>query len=567
MAQVARLNIDLVARTGGLTKGFNTAKGSVKGFAASTKASAIGVAALGGASRAATGAVGALVASMGPLIAAGLAFVGIAKTIGGIKTEFGDVDEIAKTSAAIGVTTEKLAGLQFAAKLGGLSNEKMNKSLIRMTKAVADANNKLSTQVRAFDAIGVSLDELDGLSPDQILSKIADSLSGVEDNTTKVAAAMDIFGRSGAGMLNVLRGGSDGLKEMQMRAEKLGITFNSFDAAKIEQANDAITSMKEVFKGFFRLVAIELAPFVTAFADKISDLGTRGAGAGGFIANAFGFVGESIAVVADVVDTVILAFKRAQLAIVEFQAFSAIAFIPLFEAVEKITGFIVKGFNIAFNAVIAAADRMNAKILGVTAGVAAKFEEIAPEAASGLAELFQDTRIAKGDQLNLTELTSGVAEGASRRSVESIKKFQAAIKAERPDFGIDQFGKDLASSIEQSALLARKKFDADFIAPTLGEKIRDGIRDIQARADKAARGLGDGQDADEDVTQVKTPSLAPAALQKGSVAAFSAILKAGKATTKTPAEIEQIAEQKRQTKLLQKIDESLSNPPEVLSIA
>ena len=102
--------------------------------------------------------------------------------------------------------------MQLAAGIAGVDTEKFNKALKRMIKSVSDAGFGLSTQVRAFEVLGLKFKDLEGLSPDEVFRKIADAVkeSGMSMKTT--AAIMDIFGdRVGADLVNMLAKGSEAL--------------------------------------------------------------------------------------------------------------------------------------------------------------------------------------------------------------------------------------------------------------------------------------------------------------------------------------------------------------------
>ena len=73
------------------------------------------------------------------LAAVGVALVAI------VKKTAEKIDEISKEARKLDITTEMLTGLGYAAKLSGVSTEKMGKSLIKMTKSVSEANAGLST--------------------------------------------------------------------------------------------------------------------------------------------------------------------------------------------------------------------------------------------------------------------------------------------------------------------------------------------------------------------------------------------------------------------------------------
>jgi hypothetical protein len=229
------------------------------------------------------------------LAAAGVAMVAI------IKKTADEIDKISKEARKLDITTEMLTGLGHAAKLSGLDSEKLGKSLIKMTKAVSEANEGLSTQKKAFEGLGISITDLRDMDAGAQFLAIADGLQGVENHSDKVRIAMDIFGRTGGDMLITMEQGAEGIRRAMKEAEHLGITFKNEQGAMVEEANDAMTKLQAIAKGAFNQITIAVAPFVTKWADSLTDMSLSGesmsdrvAGAMRSIISALGMVSEKV---------------------------------------------------------------------------------------------------------------------------------------------------------------------------------------------------------------------------------------------------------------------------------
>ncbi len=101
--------------------------------------------------------------------------------------------------------------------------------------------------------------------------RIADAINAIPDAADKVAVSMDVFGKSGANLLSLIQSGSDGMKQAIKEALEIGLAASREKIASVEEANDAISTMKSAFTGAFRTVTIAIAPFVKPFADGIKD--------------------------------------------------------------------------------------------------------------------------------------------------------------------------------------------------------------------------------------------------------------------------------------------------------
>jgi len=204
-----------------------------------------------------------------------------------IRRQLKAIDTIAKMSRNLGVSVKALQGLRLAAGIAGVETDKFDKALKRMIKSVADAQNGLQLQVRAFEALGISVDSLEGKRPDEIFRIIADAVQKTGESTQRTAAIMDLFGtRVGADLVLLLSGGSKGIDEMTGFIKKMGLEMSQFDVSKVEAANDAWLKLKTVLEGIANRLTIEVAPFLTVAIDKLIEMGSEGKKMGGLVSGA-----------------------------------------------------------------------------------------------------------------------------------------------------------------------------------------------------------------------------------------------------------------------------------------
>jgi len=136
---------------------------------------------------------------------------GAAATAALVRSGLESVDALAKTSDKLGVTTQALASLRFAAEQTGVETNKFDVALQRFTRRLADAASGTGPAVKAFDALGLSAQQLIKLSPDQALAKVADQMNKVENQSQRVSLAFKLFDSEGVDLVNTLKLGSDGL--------------------------------------------------------------------------------------------------------------------------------------------------------------------------------------------------------------------------------------------------------------------------------------------------------------------------------------------------------------------
>ena len=97
----------------------------------------------------------------------------------------------------------------------------------------------------------------------------------------------------------MLNEGSEGIERLQQEAIDLGIAFNRIDAAKIEEANDAMTRAKALSEGFSIALTTELSPVISAMANDFADAGKAAGGFGELARDGIDGLATGVGVLAD----------------------------------------------------------------------------------------------------------------------------------------------------------------------------------------------------------------------------------------------------------------------------
>ena len=212
--------------------GFNTMKGAVGGFAAAIAGSAI---------------VGGLAAIVKKSVDAG--------------------DELFNLQAKTGVAATQLIGIGNAAKLAdvdvGTLGKGLNKLNINLVKA-AEGNDKLASN---FKRLGVDVKDASGkvVPADKALKQIADRFADMPDGAEKAAAAVALFGKSGADLIPLL---NEGAASMEKFTYKVGEDF----AARSDLFNDTITEFGIKTQGFGLELTDALLPALQSTLEVFGDL-------------------------------------------------------------------------------------------------------------------------------------------------------------------------------------------------------------------------------------------------------------------------------------------------------
>lgn len=251
MAALGELVVSLSANTAKFTEGMNKAEYQSQKAFDSMKKSAV--------------AYGAAIGTVAVAAVTAFAF--------SVKKAVDAADEMSKASQKIGVTTEALSQLKYAADLSGVSFEGLQNGLKKLSVNLYEASNGTITQVETFKALGLSVTDSSGKlkSADMVLEEIADTFQRMPDGVKKTALAVEAFGKAGADLIPMLNGGAEGIRTLRDEADMLGLTIDKAMAIDAEKFNDSIAKLSASYDGFAMRTGSILLPALNSIVDTVDD--------------------------------------------------------------------------------------------------------------------------------------------------------------------------------------------------------------------------------------------------------------------------------------------------------
>jgi hypothetical protein len=236
---LTRLNVALTLTTGAFASGIVSAQKQIEGFGARLASSLNPLAGLSG------------VLSAGALLY-------------GFKATADRMRDLANAAGSLGITSEKLAGLRWAADQSGASAEQLDKALGKLQVRVAQAGAGNDAAIQAFQALGLSIAKLSGMSADQKFNAVADAIAKMPDPAQRAAAAVALFGEEGAKLLPILNQGAAGIKQMADNAKQLGVVVGDETTQALARASESMDRIMSRASGIGARIAAQYAPIVEA---------------------------------------------------------------------------------------------------------------------------------------------------------------------------------------------------------------------------------------------------------------------------------------------------------------
>ncbi len=249
MSAINDLVVRLSATTGKFDKNMNRSVGRVRRLSG----------AVGGLSRR---LVTFGVTALGVGSMAGLGFT--------IKKTLDMMDSAGKLSDRIGIATERLQGLRHAAELTGAGADTLDAGLTTMAKRLGEAARGAGAATPALKQLGLSIENLLAMSPDQQFIAIGEALQRLPTVTQRAAAAANIFSKGNMALINTLALTREEFEANQREVERLGTAFTRDMARGAEDANDALTRLGATMSGVMIKAASDLASTIDLLAEQLS---------------------------------------------------------------------------------------------------------------------------------------------------------------------------------------------------------------------------------------------------------------------------------------------------------
>ena len=196
------------------------------------------------------------------------AIAGAVKLGNALKKAFDAGGALSDLSAQTGIAVKELVILQQAFEDNGVAADQVGSVINKLQRSISDFSNGLSTQVRAFERLGITYDQLERKSPLQQFQMVQTAIARMEDPTMRAATAMEIFGRSGGNMLALFQDGnaiSNAMVTVGGAADLL-----DKNATKFDRISDLLNSAGSKLQGFFVGVADVAADKILPVLEKFN---------------------------------------------------------------------------------------------------------------------------------------------------------------------------------------------------------------------------------------------------------------------------------------------------------
>lgn len=211
-----------------------------------------------------------------PLVGLASAGVALNKFADGLKDAVAEGGRMHDMAARTGAAIRNLAVQQLALKDAGGTTEGLATAYSRLQQSIDAAGTAGSAQAFAFEKIGLSVESLAAMKPDEQFERVAKAIGSLPGPTERTAAAMGIFGKAGADLLPLFRDGGaldDARRTLGQLPQVLARNADNLDAIGDNLGHLAVKSRQ-----FFVGMLDPLSETLRGWTDKINAIDLTGFG-------------------------------------------------------------------------------------------------------------------------------------------------------------------------------------------------------------------------------------------------------------------------------------------------
>jgi phage-related protein len=227
-------------------------------------------------------------AAMGGVLKTGLglaatgaaAVTSFAKSIvDGAKNTASMGDNIDKLSQKIGLSKTAFQEWDYVFSQNGTDIGILQTGMKTLSSALADAENGSKSAIAKFDALGISVKDLSGLSQEDLFSAVVNQLQGMESGAERTSIAADLLGKSATELGPLLNQTAEDTQALKDQAHDLGMIMSDEAVASSAAFTDAMDNLSRAAAGAKNQLSANFLPGLTEVTNGLAGLiaGTDGA--------------------------------------------------------------------------------------------------------------------------------------------------------------------------------------------------------------------------------------------------------------------------------------------------
>lgn len=214
---------------------------------------------------------GAATALVNPftLAVAGIAAFGAAAAaiVTGLQALSGRVEELSNTASRLGTSFQFVQVLETAAKNSGVAVDGLATGLQKFEVNISKAREGTGEAAKAFEALGISQEQLKTSDPTELAQQVAVALDGITDPAERAALATTLLGKSGLSLLPAFASLDDTAKSM----DKFRTTINEVDVQRLSSLDNIFDDIGVALQGLGTQLLVPFTGLVAGVTEALTE--------------------------------------------------------------------------------------------------------------------------------------------------------------------------------------------------------------------------------------------------------------------------------------------------------
>ena len=179
-------------------------------------------------------------------------------------------DNIDKMSQKLGLSAQAYQQWDYVLGQAGVDINSMSTGLKTLTNQIDNAKNGSADAQAKFEALGISLEDLNSMSREEVFEAAISGFQGMADSTERAALANDLFGRSGQELTPLFNSSIEDTQALKDAAMELGFVLSDDSVKAAAAYMDALDTMKRTIGGVKNALMSEFLPSITSVMEGLA---------------------------------------------------------------------------------------------------------------------------------------------------------------------------------------------------------------------------------------------------------------------------------------------------------
>ena len=207
------------------------------------------------------------------MAAVATAVAGVIGALGEMITQTAEYgDEVDKMSQKLGLSTDAYQEWDYVLSLAGTEMSSMSTGLKTLTNKLDDAKNGSASALAMFEQLGLSLEDLQGMSREQAFEAVIYGFQDMADSTERAALANDLFGKSGQELAPLFNQTREETEKQIQAARDYGMVMSKDAVEASADFQDSLETMNRTMNGFKRNLVSGFLPAVSSAMDGFTQI-------------------------------------------------------------------------------------------------------------------------------------------------------------------------------------------------------------------------------------------------------------------------------------------------------